>query len=344
MNEREFEILGQATAALEMATKAEVEVDPIEWETPPELPLRRAHARLKIKIAGKETVYMVEVKTAITTAVMGIMVNQLRAQRLKWLLVAPYIPYGYAKTLREMGIPFIDTAGNAYIDEPPIHIDIQGRRPEGMEWPKLAEKGMLRQAGLRVVYALICKNELVNATFREIADAAGTALGTVDRVFKNLRKRNFIVEIDNRGRRLINKRELIDWWVKEYAEKLRPRLLLGKFETDDYERFQLTDITRFNAKWGGEKAAAIMTNYLRPEIYTIYARIPINDLILQMRLRARPKGKIEIRERFWNFEDEEYIRERVHSILVYADLLATGDQRNIETAKIIYDAIIAMEN
>ena len=31
----------------------------------------------------------------------------------------------------------------------------------------------------------------------------------------------------------------------------------------------------------------------------------------------------------------------VHPILVYADLIATGNQRNIETARILYDEHIA---
>ncbi|OGC96496.1 MAG: hypothetical protein A2W25_15020 [candidate division Zixibacteria bacterium RBG_16_53_22] len=351
MNDKEQEILRQAIAAFEIATQTRIKFifPKIDHHPSPEAPLKRADAVIKMKIAGEEKKYIVKVKTTITPAILGNLIiqrpaNQLRANPRKWLLVARYIPRQYARILTEKGIPFIDTAGNAYINEPPIHIDIQGKRPEGMEWPKLAEKGILRQAGLRVVYALICKNELVNATFREIAEAAEAALGTVDRVFKDLKKRNFIVQIDDRGRRLIDKRELINWWVKEYADKLRPKLLLGRFETDDYERFQLTDVTRFNARWGGETAAGIMTNYLRSEVFTIYARRPINDLILKLRLRNRPAGKIEIRQRFWNFEDGRQSKGLVHPILVYADLLATADPRNIETAKIIYDAIIAMEN
>jgi hypothetical protein len=40
--------------------------------------------------------------------------------------------------------------------------------------------------------------------------------------------------------------------------------------------------------------------------------------------------------KFWKFENHGYV-DMVHPILVYADLLATGDPRNIETAKIIYE-------
>ncbi len=343
MNSKEHEILEQAIDALKIAVKAEIDIDPIEWEIPPEPPLRKADARLTIKVAGKELRYVAEVKATITPAVLGIIINQLRAQQLKWLLIARYIPTKIAKILREMEIPFIDTAGNAYINDPPIHIQIQGNRPAGMEWPKLAEKGILRQAGLRAVFTLLCNNELVNAPFREIANTAGTALGTIDRVFKELRKRNYIIDAGHRGRKLTRKRELIDWWVNAYAEILRPRLIIGRYETDNYEQFRNADLVRFDAQWGEEMAAAKLTKYLRAEIFTIYAGRPINDLIRELKLRTRPAGKIEIRERFWHFEDKLRKRGLAHPILIYADLLATGDPRNIETAKIIYDTLIGME-
>jgi hypothetical protein len=345
MNDKEQEILRQAIAALELATKTQIEIGPMEWAIPPQPPMTRPDAYATIKLAEKELTYIAEVKATITPAVLeNLIINRGAYQRRKLLLVTQYLPPQYIKILRERGIPFIDTAGNVYINEPPIHIDIQGKRLEEMKWPQLAEKGILRQAGLRVVYALLIKNELANMPFREIAEAAGVALGTVDRVFKDMRRRNFIVERDHDGRMLTKKRELIDWWVNAYAEKLRPKLLIGRYETDNYEQFQNEDITKLNAQWGGEMAAGIITNYLKPEVFTIYAHKPNNDLILRLKLRDRPTGRIEIRERFWNIEDNQRSKRIVHPILVYADLLATQDPRNIDTAKLIYDAIVAMEN
>lgn len=41
-------------------------------------------------------------------------------------------------------------------------------------------------------------------------------------------------------------------------------------------------------------------------------------------------------KKFWNFENPEYPG-ITHPILVYADLIAAGDPRNIEAAKIIYE-------
>jgi hypothetical protein len=44
-----------------------------------------------------------------------------------------------------------------------------------------------------------------------------------------------------------------------------------------------------------------------------------------------------LRERFWEFENNGQDKDLVPPLLVYADLLATTDTRNVETAKLIYD-------
>jgi hypothetical protein len=48
-------------------------------------------------------------------------------------------------------------------------------------------------------------------------------------------------------------------------------------------------------------------------------------------------GDVEILERFWKTEAEKQPEELAPPLLVYADLLATGNQRNLETAKMIYE-------
>ncbi len=50
-----------------------------------------------------------------------------------------------------------------------------------------------------------------------------------------------------------------------------------------------------------------------------------------------PDGDIEILAKFWDFEDEWRGRGLAPLPLVYADLIATGDPRNIETARNLYE-------
>jgi hypothetical protein len=80
-------------------------------------------------------------------------------------------------------------------------------------------------------------------------------------------------------------------------------------------------------------------------VVTIYAKEP-GRIALTHRLRKKPDGNVEILKIFWNFEHLRHTTlmdytDLVHPILIYADLMATGDARNIETAEIIYEQQLA---
>jgi hypothetical protein len=59
------------------------------------------------------------------------------------------------------------------------------------------------------------------------------------------------------------------------------------------------------------------------------------------RLRKDPDGDIEILKTFWDVQSELNQADIVNPILVYADLIASGDPRNIETAQILYERELA---
>lgn len=63
----------------------------------------------------------------------------------------------------------------------------------------------------------------------------------------------------------------------------------------------------------------------------------LNELLIDNRLRKDPTGEVEILERFWKPAEFWKYEDLVHPILIYADLVATGNERNIETGKIIYE-------
>ena len=113
--------------------------------------------------------------------------------------------------------------------------------------------------------------------------------------------------------------------------------MIGRFTADNLGWWQQADLQEFAAYWGGEVAAAMLTEYLKPQVVTIYAYQPMGRLLAKNKLRRHPNGDIEILKAFWNFEHNGPHRNLVHPLLIYADLLATGDARNIETARIIYE-------
>ena len=80
---------------------------------------------------------------------------------------------------------------------------------------------------------------------------------------------------------------------------------------------------------------------MKPEITTIYIKELTSDFLIRNKLHSTSEGDIEILKRFWLFDDQWTDQNVVPPILVYADLIAGKSDRNIETAKIIYDKEIS---
>jgi len=88
-----------------------------------------------------------------------------------------------------------------------------------------------------------------------------------------------------------------------------------------------------------------MTGHLKPATYTIYlrpdaAQATFPALVREHRLRADPQGNVEFLDAFWHFEMKEDDPEIVPPVLVYADLMATVDARNLNVAKQVRDEYI----
>jgi hypothetical protein len=259
---------------------------------------------------------------------------------LPGLLVADYVNPNIAERLKQMNVFFLDTVGNAYLNVPPFFIFTIGRKPP----PKADYERPTRafgQTGLKVIFALLCRQDLANAPYRTIAATANVALGTVGWVLYDLKKQGHLVKIGRGDRRLAQKQRLLDRWVAAYPEQLRPKLAIGRYVAPNQKWWEQVHIEQFQGYWGGEVAAARLTGYLKPELATVYIRDTPGRFLAANRLRTDPEGNVEVLKAFWDKSCDWTNPEIVHPVLVYADLLATGDTRNIETARRIYDEQIA---
>lgn len=338
--EPEVEVLRNAFQAFSRATGLVVEILPEIYEKG-----LYQDAEVRVALPGdKDAWYFVaEVKTTLTRGTLGVAMRQMelfpsRQLAKNALFVTRYVTPQMADELREKGVQFVDTAGNAYINNPPLYVFAKGNKPiEGVN--KEAIRRAFRPAGLRVIFALLCMPGLEDRPFRKIAEIANVALGTVGWVMRDLRQMGYLVDMGGRGRRLVRKKDLIDRWVAAYPDLLRPKQVFGRFraiEPDWWKR--LDDIRIFQAYWGGETAAALLTRFLKPEVATIYVMGRPNELIIRNKMKKDPHGDIEILKVFWHLGvDQENDGMLVPPLLIYADLLATGDPRNIETAKQIYE-------
>ena len=292
---------------------------------------------LRIVIQDKELQYYAEIKAAVTQANKLLLLMHKERLPHPLLIIAKYVNPQMAEQLRHDGLEFIDTAGNAFINQPPLYIFVKGNRPPDIPGQAPVKRAFM-PTGLKMIYAFLCNPGLENKPFREIAATTHVALGTVNWIMKELKELGFILDMGKRGHKLIQKDILLQRWLTAYPEQLRPKQLLGRYKGEYGDWWQQRKLDPLIAQWGGEVAAAKLTQYLVPQIVTIYTTAQnLNQLLLEFRLRKDATGDVEILKRFWEPDETWQYEDTVHPILVYADLLATGNQRNIETAKMIYE-------
>lgn len=287
----------------------------------------------------KPTKFYAAVKGFITTATLGHTAEQIRRFKRPVILVTRYVTPPMAARLKALNLAFIDTAGNAYINDPALFVYIIGQKKKDVP-----EAGRIvrafRTTGLKVVFALLCLPELVKAPYRDIAQAANVALGTVGWVMYDLKQLNFLVDRGKHGRKLIHVDKLLDTWIHAYAKELRPKLYIGRYDATSEEWWGKTDWQGTRAFLGGEPAAARLTDYLKPKTITVYGPQEINKFLLKNHLKKDLQGKVEIFKIFWCFDYPWNYKELAPPLLIYADLIVTADDRNIETGRIIYDRYI----
>jgi hypothetical protein len=321
-------ILHQALKALQGIVPLKYEMKPVQVEQGYDFIMRG-------ELHGQELLWCVEAKKRLTKAA------ELQALIHKdhvphpLLLITKYINNDAAERLQGGGIQFFDTAGNAFINQPPLYIFVRGNKPEKEELT-LPTGRLLKGVGLKIVYLLLCKPELADRPYRDLAEMADVALGTVNGAIAELIQKGFILDRGKKGKQLLKRKTLLERWITAYPDYLKPKLLLGRFRGED-NWWKGVHLEPAVAQWGGEVAAAKLTRYLKPGTVTLYAdKNRLAELVVANRLKKDPNGIVEIFERFWP-QNGFGADDTVHPILIYADLVALGEQRTMETARMIYE-------
>lgn len=294
--------------------------------------------QVQLDYAGQTLQYTPVVKHNLRQATLGALQHQLQTLGDRQpLLVADYITPQMAETLQAQQVEFVDTAGNAYLHKPPLLIRVTGK-PRKDEHKAIPVNRAFQTSGLRVLFALLCKPEIADLPYRQIASMAGVAHGTVGWVMAELPRLGYLTEYRKR-RVLVEYARLLRQWAEGYARTLRPKMMLAQFRTDDITWWKDLDVTEFQYLLGGEAAGARLTGHLRPARVTLYGDAINHQFTTRYRLHEeRNAGNVEILRRFWHFPTEP--AGLTPKPLIYADLLVTGDTRCIETAEIIHTELV----
>lgn len=276
------------------------------------------------------------IKGNITNANMNATLKQLSELKkddgMPVLLVAKYVYPGLMNEMAQNGTNVLDSAGNCIIRHDNLLLNIKGQKNVLV---KVAANRAFQDTGLKLVFHFLLHPENVNLPYRAIQEKNSISLDTIKKVIDDLTTNHFILKT-GQGRYLKNKKKLLERWVTAYNQTLKPKLLLGQMtfrNSEKRDKWMAMDLPE-GMLWGGEPGANLIDNYLYPGTFDIYSEVPAKTILKTGFVIPSDSGEIKIYQKFWADKPENSI---VPALLIYADLMGSGNSRCLEMAQKIYD-------
>lgn len=248
-----------------------------------------------------------------------------------FILIADYLTGKTTETLKKHKINYLDAAGNCYIESDDFLILVEGQK--NIVIGKSGPVPAFQETGLKLILLLISNPESLKLPYRELAEKADISLGSVGNILNGLEKDGYLLKT-KKGKVLKRQDELIERWVTAYKEVLKPRYFRKRMRLTD-NKINLNFSNNLQIYWGGELGGQILTDYLNPVDYTLYSNEELSTLARDLKMAPDENGKVEIYEKFWTDEIRLKKEHTAPALVVYADLINSGNSRNMEIAKMI---------
>jgi len=184
-----------------------------------------------------------------------VLVKKLKALSGKPILLANFVNPVMAEKFKRQSIAFVDCAGNMNLNGS----FVKGKK-DAREAKQRSRGRAFNPAGLRLIFAFFNEPGLLNSSYRNIAGKVNVAVGSIGTVLDDLQVSGYVAE-ENGWKFLINKKRLFERWVDAYLEKLRPKLLLGHYQSPSNDWWQSVDERNYVVQWGGEITIARQTPF-----------------------------------------------------------------------------------
>lgn len=270
--------------------------------------------------------------TANVLSILAALKNIKNTTQYPLLLIGKYFSPSTLSTFQKEGVNVLDSSGNCQISSGQLFINIQGRRSPETE--DVLGKSF-NEAGLRLILYFLLDQANVSKTYRAIHNDAEVSLGTIKNTIESLMKRKFITIHDGK-RMLINRDDFIELWQQSYNAVMKPKLFMGKmrFISNEAKRDWTSIILPDGMSWGGESGANLIDGYLMPENLTIYSDVPIRQLLTTRKVMPSRRGDISVYRKCWKGND---LHNLAPKLIIYADLMGSGDSRCLEAAQRLKD-------
>ena len=268
----------------------------------------------------------------VTTARVGRRVRQIPV-----VLASAWIPAKRAHKLRDEGVNYLDTAGNAYLDFPGLQIFRETLAPPMVDpVRKPPAGGVFNASAVRVGLQLLLDPQLVGSNLRHMAALACVSAPSAKFALDAFKADGWVVETGKRGRRLVDREGFLRKWAESYNLRYRPKHALGRYAKGP----NAISLQGFEACWGGEPGADRLTHNLKFTEQVVYCHSKkIGPLLAKNRLKPDSRGEVDVVEACWGVEQQEP-QGTAPAFVVYADLLNTRDPRCIEVAEQIFETIL----
>lgn len=273
-----------------------------------------------------------EIKKTISNAnvfsVIDKIKNKSNNKNIPILLITTRIYPKLAETFAENQINWVDKAGNCDIRHEGLTIKIAGQKHTALvntgTVPKISE------TNIKLILFFLQNPESINWPYREIQEKVGLSLGTITKVFDLLKAKRYLVQTE-KGRRIAMREELVEWWQQQYNEFLKPKLLVNRmaFRTPEARKKWKEMVLPEGMYWGGDCGANLVDGYLIPGEFEIYSDVASSLLLRTGAVMPAPDGEIRIYKKFWIGKGNQNL---APALVIYADLMGTGDSRCHEAA------------
>ncbi|HYV84345.1 MAG TPA: type IV toxin-antitoxin system AbiEi family antitoxin [Patescibacteria group bacterium] len=264
----------------------------------------------------------------------GVLAQAARRGQRPWILFAPHVGRPLGQYLNEQRVNYVDVAGNCRLQIDRRHMAlIEGRPPE-----RAAGQGRgIGAPGFRILFALLVKPGLLDAPVRQVAEAAGVATATAANRLTQLRKDGLVDQRPN-VRVLTAPRRMLDLWLKGYETLVRPKLLIGRFRTEEQNpratEHLVEKALRRDTKWafGAGAAAHRMTGYYRGPETVVHVQHANIDVAKRLHALRAEDGPLTLIQAPGPVAFESVVPHTVAPLLVYTELILAGDKRAREAA------------
>ncbi|MCE9679188.1 hypothetical protein LZP69_08375 [Shewanella sp. AS1] len=224
----------------------------------------------------------------------------------------------------EHSINFIDNAGNARVTYKEFNLWVEGKRPL-KSFSSNSPQAKPGVGFMKLLFALLVKDETLHLPYRDIANLANISLGMVSKGVQYLVAEKLISQGSSRD--VLDQAALYRLWFEYYRTVLRPKL--GGIKLDAPSDWRDIPLNQRDC-WGGEVAADELTQYLQPYELQLFTFEPLQKKLAQLKAKPNTTGKLWLVPAFWG--QELQINNKAKALLAIAELLASNDSRNREVA------------